>query len=134
MSNKILVTGAIGNVGGEVVRLLHEKWAAGVNTGTIEGVDTVVIDYGDTVSLEEAMQGISTLFMVLPNHPDMTKWGENIVDVAKKSDVKHIVRSGGSLADLDPPIQIRRIIAEIDQYLKNSGIDYTITVPSFFCK
>jgi hypothetical protein len=30
------------------------------------------------------MQGISTLFMVLANHPDMTTWGKNVIDTAKK--------------------------------------------------
>lgn len=135
MSNKILVTGATGNIGGHIVRLLQDKGAyfvAGVNSGTMDGVESVSIDYANVASLEKAMQGISTLFMVLPNHPEMIKWGENIIDAAKKSGVKHIVRSSGSLAKIDSPLRIRQVIGETDQYLKNSSIDYTITAPSFF--
>ncbi len=86
MENKILVTGATGNIGREIVRLLKEKSAnfvAGINSGTIEGVDTVSINFADVASLEKAMSGISTLFMVLPSHPDMVKWGENIINAPK---------------------------------------------------
>ena len=135
MSNKILVTGATGNVGGHIARLLKEKNAdvvAGVNNGTIEGIETVSINYADIASLEKAMQGISTLFLVLPNHPDMVQWGRNIIAAAKKSGVKHIVRSSGSLAKVDSSLKIIKLLNSTDQELKDSGIDYTITAPQFF--
>ncbi len=135
MRNKILVTGATGNVGGQVVQLLKKKnagFVAGTKSNTIDGVESVTANFADVASLDKAMQGISTLFMVLPNHPNMVEWGKNVIDAAKRSDIKHIVRSGGSLADINSPLTIRQFIGETDQYLKNSGIDYTITAPSFF--
>jgi len=135
MAGKILVTGATGNIGGEIVRLLKEKNAdfiAATNSRSIDGVDSVALNFADTQSLESAMQGISTLFMVLANHPDMTTWGKNVIDTARKCGVKHIVRSGGSLADGNSAIGVRKVLAETDQYLKESGIDYTITAPGFF--
>ena len=135
MSGKILVTGATGNIGGGIVRLLKEKnvdFIAGRGSRSVDGVDSVSLDFADTHSLEAAMQGISTLFMVLANHPDMLTWGKNVIDTAKKCGIKHIVRSGGSLADSDSSIGVRKVLAETDQYLKESGIDYTITAPNFF--
>ena len=135
MAGKILVTGATGNIGGEIVRLLKEKnadFVAATNSRSIDGVDSVALNFADTQSLEAAMQGISTLFMVLANHPDMTTWGKNVIDAAKKCGVKHIVRSGGSLADGNSAIAVRKVLAETDQYLKESGIDYTITAPNYF--
>ena len=78
------------------------------------------------------MQGISTLFLVLPNHPDMVQWGRNIIAAAKKSGVKHIVRSSGSLAKVDSSLKIIKLLNSTDQDLKDSGIDYTITAPQFF--
>ena len=135
MAGKILVTGATGNIGGGIVRLLKEKnadFVAGRGSRSVEGVDSVSLNFADTQSLETAMQGISTLFMVLANHPDMLTWGQNVIDTAKKCGVKHIVRSGGSLADSDSSIGVRKALAETDQYLKESGIDYTITAPNFF--
>ena len=135
MAGKILVTGATGNIGGGIVRLLKEKNAdfiAGRGSRSVDGVDSVSLDFADTQSLEAAMQGISTLFMVLANHPDMLTWGKNVIDTAKKCGIKHIVRSGGSLADSDSSIGVRKVLAETDRYLKESGIDYTITAPNFF--
>lgn len=78
MVNKILVTGATGNIGKNIVRFLKEKkvnFAAASNDKKIEGVETVSVNYAEPTSLEKAMKGISTLFMVLPNHPEMIKWG-----------------------------------------------------------
>jgi uncharacterized protein YbjT (DUF2867 family) len=70
--------------------------------------------------------------MVLANHPDMLAGGENVIDAAKKCGVKHIVRSGGSLADESSTLGVRQKLASTDKYLKESGIDYTITAPCFF--
>ncbi|HDL89374.1 MAG TPA: NAD-dependent epimerase/dehydratase family protein [Thermodesulforhabdus norvegica] len=66
MAGKILITGATGNIGGEIVRLLKENNAdfiAATNSRSIDGVDSVALNFADTQSLETAMQGISTLFM-----------------------------------------------------------------------
>ncbi len=136
MENKILVTGATGNIGRGIIEVLKAKnanFVAGINNReAIEGVETVNADFADKDSLEKAMQGITTLFMVLPNHTDMVKWGENIIDAAKKSGVKHIVRSSGSLADENSTLAINKLLASTDKSLRESGIDYSISKPSFF--
>jgi len=136
MKNKILITGATGNIGKEIIKLLKAKnanFVAGITDGeTIEDVETVIADFADKASLEKAMQDIETLFMVLPNHPDMLKWGENIIDAAKNSGIKHIVRSSGSLADIDSDLLIEQLLAKTDKYLIESGINHTFTAPSFF--
>jgi len=135
MAGKILVTGTTGNIGGEIVRLLKERnvdFIAATRSRSINDVNSVSLDFADPQSLEAAMQGVSTLFMVLANHPDMITWGKNVIDTAKKCGIKHIVRSSGSLADGNSAINVRKVLAETDQYLKESGIDYTITSPNFF--
>jgi len=135
MSNKILVTGATGNIGREVVKILKEEnvnFIAASTGGSIEGVNSIAVDFADAGSVKKAMEGVSTVFMLLASHPDMITWGETIIDAAKKSGVKHIVRSGGSLSDATSDIGICQALAQTDQYLKDSGIDYTITAPNFF--
>ncbi len=135
MAGKILVTGATGNIGGEIIRQLKEEnadFVAATNSRIIDGVDSVSLNFADMKSLETAMEGISTLFMVLANDPNMITWGKNVIDSAKKCGVAHIVRSGGSLADGNSDIGVRKALAETDQYLKESGVDYTIIAPNFF--
>ncbi len=132
---KNFITGATGNIGSEVVKQLQNKgvdFVAGSSSGPIEGVETAVLNFGDKASLVSAMQGIETLFMVIPGHPEMVQWGENTIDAAKESGVKHIVRSSGSLANQGSPLIIEHLLGSTDEYLKNSGLDYTITAPSFF--
>ena len=51
MEKKILVTGATGNIGSEIVRQLkakNEKFVAGIIEGeAIEGVETIKLDFAD---------------------------------------------------------------------------------------
>ncbi len=80
------------------------------------------------------MKGVSTLFMVLPNHPDMVKWGENIIDAAKKSGIKHIVRSSGSLANIDSDLLIEELLAKTDKYLIETVLITHLQHLHFSCK
>jgi len=136
MENRILVTGATGNIGIEIIKLLKTtkaNFVAGTTNGeAIEGVETVKADFADKESLKTAMQGISTLFMLLPSHPEVVKWGENVIDVAKESGVTHIVRSSGSFANVSSDLLIEKLLGTTDQYLIESGINYTVTAPSSF--
>ena len=103
MKNRILVTGATGNIGSEIIKLLKTKdvdFIAGTSNGeTIDGVNTVKFNFADNSSLKTAMQDITTLFLLLPSHPEATNWGENVINLAKESGIKHIVRSSGCFAD-----------------------------------
>ncbi len=136
MNNKILITGATGNIGKEVVKLLKAKnanFVAGTTKGEdIEGVETVKANFSDNESLKKAMQGISTLFLLLPSHPEVISWGENAINTAKKCGVKHIVRSSGMFANANSDLLIEKLLGITDKYLKESGINYTITGPSSF--
>ncbi len=136
MENKILVTGATGNIGREIVKLLKAKnanFVAGTTKGeVIEGVETVIADFSNIESLKKAMNGISTLFLLLPSHPEAAKFGENAINVAKESGVKHIVRSSGCFANVNSDLLIEKLLGTTDKYLKESGMNYTITAPSSF--
>jgi len=136
MENKILITGSTGNIGKEIVKLLkanNANFVAGTTKGeAIEGVETVKVDFADKESLKKAMQGITTLFFVLPSHPEAAKFGENVINMAKENGVKHIVRSSGSFADVNSDLLIEKLLGTTDKYLKESGMDFTITAPSSF--
>jgi len=136
MENKILVTGATGNIGKEIINLLKAKdvnFITGTTSGeAIADVKTVKADFSDKDSMKTAMQGITTLFMLSPSHLESIEWGENVIEAAKESGVHHIVRSSGSFADINSELLIEKLLGTTDKYLKDSGINYTITAPSSF--
>jgi len=136
MENKILVAGASGNIGREIIKLLKAKnadfIAATTSGNSIDGINTVKLNFADKDSLKNAMHGISTLFLLLPSHPEAASWGEDAIKLAKESGVKHIVRSSGSFADANSDLLIENLLGSTDEYLKKSGLNYTITAPSSF--
>jgi len=136
MDKKILITGATGNIGKEIVKLLKTKntnfIALTTKNEVIEGVETVTADFADTESLKKAMQGVTTLFLLLPSHPEALKFGENAINTAKECGVTHIVRSSGSFANPNSELFLEKLLGTTDKYLKESGLNYTITAPSCF--
>lgn len=136
MKNKILVTGATGNIGCEIIKQLKLKninFVAGTTKGkSIEGVETIKVDFSDKESLKIAMKDVDTLFLVLPSHVEAINWGRNAIEIAKESGVKHIVRSSGIFANAKSNLLIDKTLGTTDEDVKNSGINYTITAPSSF--
>lgn len=137
MANKILVTGATGNIGSEIIKSLTSKnadFVAGVTAQnkTIENVNSVLIDFNNADGLVNAFRGIDTLFLLYPMHEKMVVWNKTAVDSAKIAGVKHIVRSSGAGANENATSMVPKIQGTIDKYIKDSGIDYTITQPTFF--
>ena len=135
MSNKILVLDATGNIGSHLIDLLKNKGAdflAGTSSNTREESHHISIDFADVLSIEKAMKGMDTLFMLMPTHPDMVQWGKNIVSSAQKSGIKHIVRLSAAIAKNDLDLDFMKKIREIDNSVINSGLNYTIIAPQFF--
>lgn len=135
-NNTILVTGASGSIGSELVRQLKAAGAqvlAGSSSGkTAEGVATRRVDFTDPNSMLDAFHGVDTLFLLLPLQENMLTLADNAIQAAKAAGVKHIVRSSGSLADAASDVAIARVQGRIDQLVIDSGIPYTLSRPSNF--
>ncbi len=136
MSNTILVTGASGNIGRELVNRLQ---VAGANViagssraGAVGSAPTRRVDLLDPASLQEAFAGIDTLFLLQPLESRMVTMVRNAVAAAKAAGVRHIVRSSGAGADRESPASIGRVHGEADQLVIDSGIPYTIVRPTSF--
>jgi uncharacterized protein YbjT (DUF2867 family) len=136
MTNTILITGASGTIGRQLVSQLRDAGAsviAGSSSGKIiEGVATRHADLADKASLSKAFSGVDTLFLLLPLQSNMVDLARNAVEAAKAAGVTHIVRSSGAGADAASPFAIARVQGEIDKLVADSGIDYTITKPANF--
>ncbi len=80
MRGKILVTGATGNVGAEVVRLLregdHQVRAADRTPNAAgrrfsDGVEQVWLDFGAPESYGPALAGVERMFLIRPRRSRM---------------------------------------------------------------
>jgi nucleoside-diphosphate-sugar epimerase len=101
----ILVTGATGTTGGELVRLLVEAGApvralvrSPDKAASIRrlGVETAVGDFEQPDTLDAAMAGCDHLFLLSPPSPHQPEQEHNAIDAAKLVVAAHRM-AGGSL-------------------------------------
>jgi uncharacterized protein YbjT (DUF2867 family) len=141
MTTKILVTGATGTTGAELVRQLT---AAGhVVRALVHGaeaakklpqrnVETVEGDYDDAASLAQAFEGIESIYALTPVHPKQVEWMRALIDAAKRAGVRRFVKHSAMTAGPDSPSALIRDHGESDDYLGHSGLTYTILQPNSF--
>ena len=133
----ILITAVSGNIGSQIVKIFQEQnidFIAGVTSldKSVSNTKNVLVDFNNKENLIKAFEGVDTLFLLYAMGEKMIDWNKNAVDAAKIAGVKHIVRSSGAGADSHADFLMPRVQGTIDDYIKNSGIDYTITRPAAF--
>lgn len=141
MASKILITGATGTIGSDVVRLIAEKGIpirAGVRTGHKEAkvrlphVEIVHCDFDEPEALKRALEGMEKLFLLTPGVPQQVEFVHRTVDLAKEAGIRHIVRLSALGANHEHPITLLHWHQEAERLIKASGIPYTILRPSSF--
>ena len=92
MSQKILITGATGTIGANVVRELAKRGvsvraaARGAAKAALPaGVEGVDLAFGDTPSVDHALAGVSTAFLLTPFSADQVALGTHFIDRAKRA-------------------------------------------------
>ncbi len=139
---KVLVTGATGNVGQEVVQALLAQHvpvkAAARNAEAVQRLaekaawqgdyEAVALDYANPESLVAALEDVDRVFLVTPTMGAVAEMVTAFLDAAKKSSVKHIVRLSG-MRTIDEPSPTH---AESERLIAESGIPYTFLRPNFF--
>ena len=141
MKTTILITGATGNTGLPLVKQLS---AGGVpiramlhtpeKKRMVEGsmVEVVVGDFKNRASMEQAMQGIESAYLVSPPSLDQVRDQTAFVDAAKAMGVKHIVKLSALGTAPDSPVGLLRWHAEVEEHIRGSGLQYTFLHPHFF--
>jgi uncharacterized protein YbjT (DUF2867 family) len=128
----ILVTGATGNVGAEVVRALiaadEPVRALQRNGEAPAGAQAVTGDLNEPESLAPALDGADAVFL-LPGYQDMP----GVLDQIRRAKVRRVVLlSGGSAGDNDPDNAVSRYMAESEAAVRESGVPWTLLRPSAF--
>jgi len=141
MQETILITGATGTVGSQVVKKLSNlnvKVRAGVHS-IIKGenlkfpnVELCEIEFYNPDSLKAAFTGVDRVFMITPFSEDQVQIGKLLIDAAKAAEVKHLVKLSAAGAHTANGIQLGRWHHEVEKYLVESGLTYTILRPASF--
>jgi uncharacterized protein YbjT (DUF2867 family) len=127
----ILMTGATGTVGRELVKQLKAsgapfKIAASspekVEKARAKGLDAVLLDYTRPETFAQAVEGMDTLFLLSP--PGLCDREALLVDAAKQAGVKHIVKLSVAHADREDYIFGCEHRAS-EKHIEASGIPYT---------
>jgi uncharacterized protein YbjT (DUF2867 family) len=141
-TGKILITGATGNVGSAV---LDSSGTTNVNLRALahddskarslrdRGVEAVVGDFLERETLGPALEGVSTVFLLTPIHPEQIAQASNVIKAAKESGNRpRIVRLSVHQASHEAPARNSRQHAEIEDELISSGLQYTFLRPQSF--
>jgi len=149
MSNAstVLVTGATGQQGGALARLLLAKGRQvraltrkSDSPAAIDlhrrGAELAIGDFEDRTSLERAMQGVDAVYlMATPFGGGIEaeiRQGTTAADVARDAGVRHLVYSSVSDADRQTGVPHFDSKYVIEQQVQGLGIPYTIIAPAYF--
>lgn len=146
----ILIVGASGRLGGHVAQRLlargtpvrvMSREASRVQHLAGLGADAVVADLRDSRSLARACEGVEKV--VAAAHA-FTGRGDNsarhvddagnrrLIDACRTAQVQHVVFTSAHGARADHPVDFFQIKFAVEEYLRGSGLSYTILRPAAF--
>jgi uncharacterized protein YbjT (DUF2867 family) len=143
----ILVTGVTGHQGGAVAsHLLKEGWKVRGLTRHPQskealslknaGVEIFEGDFEDIASLDRACKDVYGIFSVQQpleyGIESEIKQGKAVVDAALRANVRHLVYSSYAGAEEQPGVPFIDSKWEIEQYIRKSGLNWTIFRPVLF--
>ncbi|MFE4968641.1 NAD(P)H-binding protein [Streptomyces sp. NPDC056660] len=138
MVRMILVTGATGTIGSDVVRQLAERGTK-VRALTRDpakarvpaGVEVVRGDYGDPASLDAALAGTTAAFLLRPPGPDA---GEDaaLVAAARTAGVERLVKLSAIATGDSPSGPSAQWHVDGERAVRDSGLAWTVLQPSSF--
>jgi uncharacterized protein YbjT (DUF2867 family) len=143
MAETILVTGATGTVGSEVIKQLSSATTATnikaavhslENVKKVQGdrVEAVQIDYNKPESLTAAFKDADKLFLLTHDSSKSAEHASNLVAEAKKAGIRHIVKQSVMGADLQADVGTMQLHRLAEKVIEESGIPFTFLRPNEF--
>jgi len=139
---RILITGATGNVGRELISFLFEietknRIVAGVrdierakkNFFAFEDLEYVNFDFEDNKTFKSALKGIDRVFLLRPPHiSDIKRYFNPLIDAIKNQGINEVVFlsvQGAEGTNIIPHAKIEKLILE-------NNLDYIFLRPGYF--
>ncbi len=137
----ILVTGATGHTGSQVVRALIDRGAdvrafvrdperARAQLGV--GVELAVGDFADEQSVLAALEGIDTVLLSCADDPRRVEWETRTIDAAIAVGAGRIVRLSTIGAAPGAPVAFWDWHGRVDEHLRAGALDWIVLQSSFF--
>lgn len=131
----MLITGATGNIGRALLKELHASGAGPLRGLTRdparasfpEGVEVREGGLADVASLEPALDGVRSLFLVSRVGADA-----DILDAARQAGVEHVVLVSSITVQTHPHLGPARENMAVERLLKDSGMTWTVLRPTQF--
>ncbi len=146
----LLVVGATGNLGSAITQMLLEQGKpvrilarpqSNDHPLTAAGAQVVMGDLKDRASLDPACKGVDTVITTANSalrggddnveNVDL-KGNHNLIDAAKAAEVKQFIFMSALGADPNSPVLFMAAKGKTEEYLRASGLAYTIMSPNAF--
>jgi len=136
----ILITGATGNNGTEIIRRLAgsgarvramvRKYPDG--TDALPGVEYVMADFDDHVSIRRALDSVHRAFLTTNSTERVEAQQLNFVEQARAAGVRHIVYLSQLHAARSSPVRFLRYHAVVEDAIGSSGMAFTHLRPNLY--
>jgi uncharacterized protein YbjT (DUF2867 family) len=133
----ILITGASGNVGREVLRQIAQTvsnvratfQSASSAASAPSGVEIAIMDYNKPETIRAALKGVERVFLVGPPTQTLPALERKAMDEISRSGVRHVVKLSamGGRESTFP-----RQHSDSEDYIKSTGVAYTFLRPNGF--
>ena len=137
----ILVTGATGNAGSQVVRALAERGEAvrcfardseKARRLLGDAVELAVGDFADEDSFYGALEGVDRLVLSCADDPRRVEWETAAIDAAAAAGVRRIVRLSTIGAEPGAAVAFWDWHGQIDRHLRSCGVAWVVLQSSFY--
>ncbi|MER8236976.1 NAD(P)H-binding protein [Streptomyces sp. NPDC094049] len=131
----ILVTGATGTTGSALLKELHARGAGPLRGLTRQaaravfphGVEAVEGDLGSPASLERALDGVRSLFLLSGLGP-----AADTLEAARRAGVDHVVLVSSITVQTHPHLGPAAANLAVEELLKDTGMAWTVLRPTQF--
>src|SRR5947209_8752112 len=138
-SSNVLVLGVTGQVGKRVATNLKRKKAT-LSVGSRRKANlkeladqygaSRFIDLDDPRTFDEALNNVTSIFLITGYTVDMLVQSKSLIDAAKRNGVTHIVHLGAFTREHDSYATVFAWHQMIEAYLRNSGVAWTNLHPN----